>query len=346
MQIDNLDQAWPSEDLEEVLECPVCASNSGTLELEGVKDWSFRCAPGSWSYWRCQACRSLYLNPRPTLASIGRAYGSYYTHEAPAPRTGLIQRALEKLRNECAFHWLGIDVSPRIHLRSTVLLSLLRPFLKHPFPLDELNKLPPGSLLDVGCGNGELMLMATAMGQQVKGIEIDPAAVKAATARGLQVRQGSFEVLREYPSQFDYVICSHVIEHIHHPRELLELLIGAVKPGGHIFLAWPNPDSLVLKLFGIHWRGLETPRHLALISRTAISDMLSALSITHIEFRPSADHTFGESWKIRYRHLGFTIKVLNKLILSLTSMRGPTPSQDFITLHIHRPLVAEEGNRE
>ena len=44
---------------------------------------------------------------------------------------------------------------------------------------------PPGArVLDIGCGDGELMVALGAKGVDARGLEIDPANVTAAIARG------------------------------------------------------------------------------------------------------------------------------------------------------------------
>ncbi len=39
------------------------------------------------------------------------------------------------------------------------------------------------------------------------------------------------------PHQFDALVCTDVLEHVHDPLGLLEEMITAVKPGGHLFIA-------------------------------------------------------------------------------------------------------------
>ena len=59
---------------------------------QGLTDRVFGAAPGTWRLVRCAGCASGYLDPRPTPASIGRAYDVYYTHgevEDAAPRVAL-----------------------------------------------------------------------------------------------------------------------------------------------------------------------------------------------------------------------------------------------------------------
>jgi 2-polyprenyl-6-hydroxyphenyl methylase/3-demethylubiquinone-9 3-methyltransferase len=39
------------------------------------------------------------------------------------------------------------------------------------------------------------------------------------------------------PHQFDALVCTDVLEHVHDPLGLLEDMVAAVKPGGHLFIA-------------------------------------------------------------------------------------------------------------
>jgi hypothetical protein len=68
---------WPIDHLEPVLRCPVCNSCDSSQIYQGLRDIQFFCAPGEWSISRCNDCQSGYLNPRPTEASINRAYERY-----------------------------------------------------------------------------------------------------------------------------------------------------------------------------------------------------------------------------------------------------------------------------
>lgn len=332
----DIEQPWPPADTERISVCPICEGSKVTLAYPAVKDWAFGCAPGSWDYWRCGRCQSLYLNPRPTQNSISRAYGTYYTHSRPSPKLTSLQEFKKKLRNECLFHWLGIDNSPRLNFRAAAFLILLKPFVDRQFPLDQISRLPRGSLLDVGCGNGDLMSSAEAMGFTTQGLEIDPQAVSAASAKGLSVRQGSVDLLEEYQSNFDYVVCSHVLEHVHDPRQLTLLLLNSVKPGGRVYLTWPNPQSFLLKIFGRHWRGLEAPRHLSLPAKQAFFNLLKENSVSNIEVYGSGFHTFGESWRLRTQTSSFAIRLLNKLIYSLSELMPSFNRQDFLTICFQR----------
>lgn len=104
----------------------------------------------------------------------------------------------------------------------------------------------PGSrVLDVGCGDGELLaLLAETRNVDARGIELSREGVAGCVARGLSVIQGDADTdLADYPDDsFDYVILSQTIQATRHPKAVLEHLL---RIGRHAIVSFPN--------FG-HWR--------------------------------------------------------------------------------------------
>lgn len=104
----------------------------------------------------------------------------------------------------------------------------------------------PGSrVLDVGCGNGELLeLLAREKSVDGRGIEIEQDRVNAAVARGLSVIHGDAETdLTDYPDgAFDYVILGQTLPEVRNPNEVLAELL---RIGTRAIVSIPN--------FG-HWR--------------------------------------------------------------------------------------------
>jgi 2-polyprenyl-3-methyl-5-hydroxy-6-metoxy-1,4-benzoquinol methylase len=260
-----IDQPWPEADLEDVNTCPYCGSEQRTLAYKEVQDWSFYCAPGKWSYWDCKECEALYLSPRPTKDSIGLAYKRYYTH---TNLSNLSVSTLLKLviKNECWSHLLNVSIKPRLWLPKFMrrLLSPISSRLALPYDIVELARLPKGRLIDVGCGSGALVDLASQLGWDALGLELDSSAVKVGHAKGLNIIEGSYEKLTEYPNEFDCIICSHVLEHVHDPLSLLNMLVKSLKANGTLLLSLPNAASYLRKYFGENWRGLEAPRHITL----------------------------------------------------------------------------------
>ena len=259
------ERPWPLEALEDVRGCPYCGGASKTLAHRDVRDWSFGCAAGRWNYWACDACRALYLDPRPTPATLGDAYSGYYTHTDPT-KFSFPADVKQRLKNEYFSVLFGIPVSPRLGLHSWTapLVKRLGRWVSEPFGMRQIVELPRGFLIDVGCGNGNTLKLARQLGWQTLGIELDAAAVEVARAQGLDVIQGSYEALGQYKGKASCIICSHVLEHVHYPLQLLKLLLGALAPDGVLLLAAPNASSYVREHYGENWRGLEAPRHLAI----------------------------------------------------------------------------------
>lgn len=334
-----LDDYWPTEDLEHLSNCPMCGSGQGNLAFSIVKDWAFECAPGNWSFYKCVDCDSLYITPRPTEGSIHKAYGNYYTHSANDIEKDDTKISFSsKLYNEYMFHIHGIKSGARLNLKSRLLVSVLSPFIYRKFPLDQLSKLPRGNLLDIGCGDGSFLATVNEMGFKTFGIEIDLQAYKTAKERGLEVLHGSYKAVESIQQKFDYVVCSHVLEHVHDQIDFVETILKVTKPSSTIFLSWPNPESIVLKLFKHHWRGLEAPRHLCIPSVVATKRLLSKHGWEEITINKVPIQTVGPSMLIRFGKNGFLTKVFNKVIFIITSIFPMSKNQDIIELICKKSL--------
>ena len=87
----------------------------------------------------------------------------------------------------------------------------------------------PGTrVLDVGCGDGQLLDYLVHFRQvDGRGMEISQAGVNNCVAHGLSVIQGDADTdLKDYPSDaFDYVILSQTLQATHDPREVLMQLV-------------------------------------------------------------------------------------------------------------------------
>lgn len=266
---------WNPADLEEVGTCPVCGSSTSLLIHDAVEDWTFRSAPGRWRYWQCADCQSLYLNPRPTPASIGLAYSSYYTHEGPGSITGLKSLKL-RWKNERLSARFGRSIEPRLNLPGAIQPAVARRGRRMalPFGWEALAAMKPGHLMDVGCGTGATVALARQLGWDAQGIEMDSAAADAAGKAGLKVHEGGYELLREHTRAFDCITCSHVIEHVFNPVDMVRAIHESLKPGGRLLLATPNVKSDVHQYFGRFWRGLEAPRHLTMFTEATLITLL------------------------------------------------------------------------
>ena len=100
-------------------------------------------------------------------------------------------------------------------------------------------------VLDIGCGNGELMeLLVAERNVDARGLELSQQGVNACVSRGLAVVQGNADTdLSYYPDQgFDTVILSQTLQATRRPKEVLQEMS---RIGSKLIVSIPN--------FG-HWR--------------------------------------------------------------------------------------------
>lgn len=102
------------------------------------------------------------------------------------------------------------------------------------------NVQPQSRVLDIGCGNGDLMHALRDLKQvDVRGVEIEPVKVATAISRGLSVAQGDADVdLADYPSDsFDYAVLSQTLQTTRAPHKVVEELL---RIGKQAFVSFPN----------------------------------------------------------------------------------------------------------
>ncbi|HEY3826423.1 MAG TPA: methionine biosynthesis protein MetW [Bryobacteraceae bacterium] len=99
----------------------------------------------------------------------------------------------------------------------------------------------PGSrVLDLGCGEGELLAWLVEHKRVLaRGVEISPAQVRRAIGRGVSVYQGDIdEGLVDYPDKaFDYVVLSQTLQETRSPLQVLREML---RVGRRAIISFPN----------------------------------------------------------------------------------------------------------
>jgi len=135
-----------------------------------------------------------------------------------------------------------------------------------------VNKLPPGRLLDVGCGLGHLLSGVDPRWER-HGIEISAYAAEKAEEYGT-IFHGDL-MSAGYPDAFfDVVTLYHVIEHMEDPESELREIRRVLKPGGWLIAGTPNFDSACARRFGDKFRLLHDVTHISLFSAESLRRLL------------------------------------------------------------------------
>jgi 2-polyprenyl-3-methyl-5-hydroxy-6-metoxy-1,4-benzoquinol methylase len=99
------------------------------------------------------------------------------------------------------------------------------------------------TILDAGCGHGDNAALLKQMGHTVDGVTISEKerAQAAPVLRNgyiFNLENGLPDAVKQ--ERYDVVICSHVLEHICYPQQLLKDIMLVLKPGGKLIVALPN----------------------------------------------------------------------------------------------------------
>jgi SAM-dependent methyltransferase len=118
-------------------------------------------------------------------------------------------------------------------------------FISQSLPLS-----PDLQVMDIGCGEGGVLIPFLELGCKTVGVELDE--LKSGYARELLsefIQKGQAEIINQniyeeaalerFSGQFDLIILKDVIEHIPHQEKFIPYLKKFLKPGGQVFFGFP-----------------------------------------------------------------------------------------------------------
>jgi methionine biosynthesis protein MetW len=184
-------------------------------------------------------------------------------------------------------------------------------------------------VLDVGCGTGVVSEIIKAVtNATITGIEPDATRVKAALARGLDVKLGLLDM--DFVAKhglFDYIVFADVLEHLENPAALVKVATKALKPGGAIIASVPNVAHWFVRVDLLRGRfdyqdcGIMDATHLRWFTKKTITSFFTSQG-----FRVDAvDYTVNIALpdyihRLPWRWIPFSLK---KTIVKLLSMVFP-----------------------
>lgn len=216
----------------EALGCPICSSKNHT-HWRTVYD-RFDAIPNQeFTIVSCDDCGFRYLNPRPSEDTIG----VFYESEGYDP-------------------FLSTKESFSL---GDLMYSWVRKFSLWRKRLLIENYCRNGSILDVGCGTGELLEYLHQFGWQVEGVEAAQRSREFVREKGITVHSALSEIGDQ---QFDVITLWHVLEHLHQLEASVKQLSESLGENGTLIIAVPNVESWDAQRYQENWIALDTPRHL------------------------------------------------------------------------------------
>jgi SAM-dependent methyltransferase len=133
-----------------------------------------------------------------------------------------------------------------------------------------VGRVPTGArFLDIGCGAGAYLLAAKEVGWDVQGVEPSESHSRMGRAMGLNIHGGYFRAEDFPPNYFDFVLLSHVIEHIYDPRKFISDILTVVRPGGIVLLITPNVEGIASVLTGKFWVMFKPVDHVSMLGSSS-----------------------------------------------------------------------------
>ncbi|MFJ4690333.1 class I SAM-dependent methyltransferase [Streptomyces sp. NPDC088766] len=241
-------------------DCPWCGSARLTTRLRTTDLLQHK--PGRFVLDRCEDCGHTFQNPRLGAAGLEFYYRDFYD--------GLGEKKL------------GDTFGGRTKMYRGRAESML--------PHDA----EPKTWLDVGTGHGHFCAVA---GQVLPGTAFDGLdftdGVELAEREG-RVRhghRGAFpDLAPELAARYDVVSMFHYLEHSTDPDRELRAAREAVRPGGHLLIEVPDPESRYARLLGRWWLPWLQPQHLHFVPVANLRERLAELGFTVVAEQHAEAH--------------------------------------------------------
>jgi SAM-dependent methyltransferase len=203
--------------------CIACDAPAGGVVLRGGSAWSEGLV-----LLRCSRCGHVYLDG--WAAEFKVDLYAYYEARVGGSREQ-VYNPLNTKRQRELLDWLGTRTRAR-------------------------------RLLDVGCGEGQLVSTASEAGWDALGIDLATGAIAVAQSFGVKCLEEDFFAPSLDAERFDVITMTELIEHVPSPARFLRRAHDLLDPGGLLYVTTPNFASLARRIMGGAWHPIH-PEHLS-----------------------------------------------------------------------------------
>ncbi|MFD4570735.1 class I SAM-dependent methyltransferase [Streptomyces sp. NPDC058417] len=241
-------------------DCPWCGSDRLTTRLRTTDLLQHK--PGRFVLDGCRDCGHTFQNPRLSPDGLEFYYRDFYD--------GLGEKKL------------GDTFGGRTRMYRGRAESML--------PHDP----GPKSWLDVGTGHGHFCAAARDVlpDTEFDGLDFtDGVELAAREGRVAHGYRGSFpDLAPELAARYDVVSMFHYLEHSTDPDRELRAAREAVRPGGHLLIEVPDPESRYARLLGRWWLPWLQPQHLHFVPVANLRRRLADLGFTVVAEQHAEPH--------------------------------------------------------
>ena len=298
------------------MKCAYCGNEAGNSIIE-VKELLLGIG-GNFRYNYCHGCKGLQLLDIPADMSKYYPRQDYYSFKDNVDRSENINSFKNKIRKAKAEYLLFnkrnvLGVLASIGYKTPDYYKWLKMAGVH---FDS-------EILDVGCGNGDLLFKIRKLGfKRLHGI--DPFVANDTITKEVSIFK---KTVFDLNSQYDLVMSHHSFEHMDDPQIHLIQLAKLLKNSGVLLIRTPVTNSYCWEKYVVSWAALDAPRHINIQSHQSMEILAERanLKITDLWHDASSFQFWGSEeylkginsvspnslWKTK-KHSSFTKAELNK----------------------------------
>jgi SAM-dependent methyltransferase len=194
--------------------CPLCDAKDSTVfrkaDCTGYPFYRPELPPVM-TWMKCAACEHVYTDGIYTEEALRLIFSNVHPSQK-----------------------VGFDLEKQRYVSARMIEKVL-PYARH------------GHWLDVGFGNGSLLLTAQEFGFVPVGIDLRKEVVEAIKALGVEAHAIGLADFAQ-PARFDVISLCDVLEHMPYPGQSLQAAHALLRDDGILFVSMPNSDSIVWRM--------------------------------------------------------------------------------------------------